>query len=387
MVITEVVTNPTMSHEEMRVEFRHWLLDAKADLPASPPAGASYGERLAAVCELQGYLYEAGWARLGWSAHLGGLGGDARHRAVLYDELASAGFTSRCALEHLEILAPAVVAHWDADHSREVLPGLMRGSEIWCQGFSEPDAGSDLISLRTTATQDGEHYVIQGRKMWTSWASYAQRCVVLARTGDASERHRGLSVFFVDLETPGIEVRAVSQANGIDELAEVTFDEVRIPRERLVGREGGGWQIALDVLACERSTFAWLRQARLQARADELALRVDENSAEQLGDVLIDLFALRMTSASAVERLADGQFLGPQAAPAKLLLTQAEQHVYDLARRVQGIDFAMGATAELGDWQEEYLFSRATSIYGGTREMQLTTIARFLLDLPAAARK
>ncbi len=223
--------------------------------------------------------------------------------------------------------------------------------------------------------------------MWTSWASYAQRCVVLARTGDVSERHRGLSVFFVDLETDGIEVSALPQANGVDELAEVTFDEVRVPRERLVGQEGGGWQIALDVLACERSTFAWLRQARLQARVDELALRVDGDSAEQLGDVLIDLFALRMCSASAVERLAEGQFLGPQAAPAKLLLTDAEQHVYDLARRVLGVEFAMGATAAMADWQEEYLFSRATSIYGGTREMQLTTIARFLLGLPAAARK
>ncbi len=379
--------NPTMSHEEMRVQFRRWLLDVKADLPPSPPQGSSFGERLAAVCDLQGYLYEAGWARLGWPEQLGGLGGDARHRAVLYDELASVGFTSRCALEHLEILAPAVVAHWDVASSREVLPGLMRGRDLWCQGFSEPDAGSDLISLRTTATRDGDSYVIQGRKMWTSWASYAQRCVVLARTGDASERHRGLSVFFVDLDTDGIEVRALAQANGVDELAEVTFDEVRIPRERLVGREGGGWQIALDVLACERSTFAWLRQARLQARADELAQQVDENSAEQLGDVLIDLFALRMCSASAVERLADGQFLGPQAAPAKLLLTDAEQHVYDLARRVLGVDFALGETAAMSDWQEEYLFSRATSIYGGTREMQLTTIARFLLDLPAAPRR
>ena len=379
-------TGPTMTREEMRVEFRRWLLDAMPDLPASPAPGSSFGERLAAVCKLQGYLYEAGWARLGWPEHLGGFGGDARHRAVLYDELASAGFTSRCALEHLEILAPAVVAHWDASRSRKVLPGLMRGSDLWCQGFSEPDAGSDLISLRTTATWDGESYVLQGRKMWTSWASYAQRCVVLARTGDASQRHRGLSVFFVDLETEGIEVRALSQANGVDELAEVTFDEVRIPRERLVGQEGGGWQIALDVLACERSTFAWLRQARLQARADELALRVDGESAEQLGDVLIDLFALRMSSASAVERLADGQFLGPQAAPAKLLLTDAEQHLYDLARRVLGVDFAMGTSPAMADWQEEYLFSRATSIYGGTREMQLTTIARFLLDLPVAPR-
>jgi alkylation response protein AidB-like acyl-CoA dehydrogenase len=374
----------TMTHDEMRVEFRRWLADAKKDLPASPPHGSTFGEQLSAVCALQQCLYDAGWARLGWPEHLGGLGGDARHRAVFYDELASAGFTSRCALEHLEILAPAIVAHWDPIRTRDVLPGLMQGTDLWCQGFSEPDAGSDLISLRTTAVRDGESYVIQGRKIWTSWASYAQRCVVLARTGAPSERHRGLSVFFVDLDTDGVEVRPLAQANGVDELAEVTFDEVRIPGERLVGQEGGGWQIALDVLACERSTFAWLRQARLQARANELALVADEDTAGNLGDVLIDLFALRMSSASAVERLAQGKFLGPEAAPAKLLLTEAEQHVYDLARQVLGFDFAMGSTAAMSDWQEEFLFSRVTSIYGGTREMQLTTVARFLLGLPKA---
>jgi alkylation response protein AidB-like acyl-CoA dehydrogenase len=377
---------PTLTHDEMRIQLRHWLVDVMEDLPPSAPDGASFGERLLAVCELQQYLYDSGWARLGWPEHLGGLGGDARHRAVLYDELASAGFTSRYTLEHLEILAPAVAAHWDAARVREVLPGLMQGKELWCQGFSEPDAGSDLISLRTTATRDGDSYVIQGRKIWTSWASYAQRCVVLVRTGVVAERHRGLSVFFVDLDTEGVEVRALAQANGVDELAEVTFDEVRIPAERLVGKEGEGWQIALDVLACERSTFAWLRQARLQARADDLALIADAESAGELGDLLLDLFALRMSSASAVERLAQGQFLGPQAAPSKLLLTAAEQHLYELARRVVGVDLVMGTTATMSHWQEEYLFSRATSIYGGTREMQLTTVARFLLGLPKAIR-
>jgi len=194
-------------------------------------------------------------------------------------------------------------------------------------------------------------------------------------------------VFFVDLDTDGVQVRALTQANGEDELAEVTFDEVRVPCDRLVGKEGEGWQIALDVLACERSTFAWLRQARLQARADDLARAADAGSIGELGDVLIDLFALRMSSASAVERLAQGQFLGPQAAPSKLLLTEAEQHIYDLAHRVHGFDFAMGTTIEMSDWQQEYLFSRATSIYGGTREMQLTTVARFLLGLPKAMRQ
>jgi alkylation response protein AidB-like acyl-CoA dehydrogenase len=381
-----VLLSPDVTHDEMRLQFRPWLLAVRDDLPAASAPGASFGERLSAVCELQGYLYDAGWARLGWPAHLVGLGGDARHRAVLYDELAQAGFTSRCALEHLEILAPALIAHWDPERSREFLPGLIQGKDLWCQGFSEPDAGSDLISLRTTAIRDGDSFVLQGRKLWTSWASYAQRCVVLARTGEPSERHRGLSVFFVDLDSDGVQVSALTQANGEDELAEVVFDEVRIPRDRLVGKEGEGWQIALDVLACERSTFAWLRQARLQARADDLAQVVDADSAAELGDVLIDLFALRMSSASAVERLAQGHFLGPQAAPSKLLLTDAEQHLYELAHRVLGLDFAMGTSITMSDWQEEYLFSRATSVYGGTRQMQLTTVARFLLGLPKEMR-
>ena len=306
-----------------------------------------------------------------------------RHRAVLYDELASAGFTSRCALEHLEIL-PRLLSHTGMPPSPRGVARAHVGPRPLVPGFSEPDAGSDLISLRTTATRDGDSYILQGRKMWTSWASYAQRCVVLARTGDVAERHHGLSVFFVDLETDGIEVRALSQANGVDELAEVTFDEVRDPSsERLWGarractsRSMPGlerWHVAPGSPGSPPgSPTSWPARRKRTAQS---------NSA-----MCSSIFALRMCSASAVERLADGQFLGPQAAPAKLLLTDAEQHLYDLARRVLGIDFAMGTTAAMADWQEEYLFSRATSIYGGTREMQLTTIARFLLDLPTAAR-
>lgn len=371
-----------------RLQFRHWLSENRSSF-VELPRGVDYRARLESVRQLQATLYDAGWARIGWPEHLGGLGGDARHRAVINDELAAAGFTSRYALEHLEILAPALVAHWEPLQLREMLPKLLRGDELWCQGFSEPDAGSDLVAMRTSATLDGDEYVIEGHKIWTSWALYAQRCVVLARTGTPSQRHRGLSVFFVDLGSAGIEVRPLRQANGLEELAEVSFDEVRVPRSALVGPEGGGWPVALDVLSCERSAFAWLRQARLHARVEALARSADVGSAEELGNVLVDLFAVRMASASAVNDLADGRFAGPAAAPVKALLTDAEQHLYDLAHRLYGSAVAMGGrddAGEMTEWQEEYLFSRAVSIYGGTRQMQLTTIARFLLKLPTPER-
>jgi alkylation response protein AidB-like acyl-CoA dehydrogenase len=244
--------------------------------------------------------------------------------------------------------------------------------------------------MRTTATLDGDEYVIRGQKIWTSWALYAQRCIVLARTGTPSQRHRGLSVFVVDLNSAGVEVRPLRQANGLEELAEVTFDDVRVPRSGLVGPEGGGWVVALDVLSCERSSFAWLRQARLHSRVEALAQSTDERSADELGNVFVDLFAVRMASASAVKELADGRFIGPAAAPVKALLTDAEQHIYDLAHRLYGSNLALGtstATSHVAEWQEEYLFSRAVSIYGGTRQMQLTTIARFLLELPTPERR
>jgi alkylation response protein AidB-like acyl-CoA dehydrogenase len=384
-----VLNGPPLSPPSTRLQFRQWLSDARASL-ADPARGADYGDRLESVRTLQAKLYDVGWARIGWPEHLGGLGGDARHRAVINDELTAAGFSSRYALEHLEILAPALVAHWQPEQLREVLPKLLRGDELWCQGFSEPDAGSDLVAMRTSATLDGNEYVIRGRKIWTSWALYAQRCVVLARTGAPSERHRGLSVFFVDMDSAGIEVHPLRQANGLEELAEVIFDDVRVPRSGLIGHEGGGWTVALDVLSCERSAFAWLRQAPLHARVEALAQSTDTGSAGDLGNVLIDLFAVRMASAGAVNELANGRFIGPGAAPVKVLLTDAEQHTYDLAHRLYDSDLTLGTrshSAPMAEWQEEYLFSRAVSIYGGTRQMQLATIARFLLELPASERR
>jgi alkylation response protein AidB-like acyl-CoA dehydrogenase len=365
-----------------RTSFRQWLADHEAGLPRGE-SRASFAARLESLRSLQNELYAAGWARIGWPEHVGGLGGSAVHRAVMYDELALAGFPTRSAFEHLEILAPAMLVHWDGRKFGEMLPRLLRGEELWCQGFSEPDAGSDLVSMRTTGTRDGVGYRISGTKCWTSWAAFADRCAVLVRTGSPEERHRGLSAFFVDLRSDGVEVRPIRQANGTDELAEVTFEDVWVPESDRIGEEGKGWSFALDVLSCERAAFAWLRQTRLLAVADQLAARATPAVAPVMGDVVLDLFALRATSAQAVLELADGRFMGPAAAPSKSLLTSAEQNLYDAAQLILGPDLVLGTDLpDVGAWQEDYLFSRAVSIYGGTRQIQYMTIARFLLGLP-----
>lgn len=365
----------------LRAGLRRWLAEVVVDRPA--PAGSSFEEWLPAGRRLQRQLHDAGWNRWGWPAALGGLGGDARHRAVLYDELSAAGVPARGPFEHLEILAPVLAVWWAPERLAPFLEALLRGERLWCQGFSEVDAGSDLTSLRTTARRDGDAYVLDGHKVWTSWGSVADHCVVLARTGPPAERHRSLSVLFVDLATDGVEVTPVRQANGSVEFAEVRFDGARVPAERLVGGEGDGWPIATDILSCERAAFAWLRHAKLLARADEL-LRAGagRDRPGSMGALLVDLFSTRMLSGAAVEALGEGRFLGTAATPVKVWLTETEQHLYELAKDLLGPDLALGAGAGAA-WQDDYLFSWATSVYGGTRQMQLNTVARFLLGLPS----
>jgi alkylation response protein AidB-like acyl-CoA dehydrogenase len=186
------------------------------------------------------------------------------------------------------------------------------------------------------------------------------------------------------MRSDGVEVRPIRQANGTPELAEVIFDNVWVPEDNRIGEEGQGWTFALDVLSCERAAFAWLRHTVLMAVADRLTAVVTPASASIIGEVELDLFALRSSSAQAVRELANGRFMGPAAAPSKSLLTSAEQGLYDAAHQVLGPDLALGTGIEdMGQWQEDYLFSRAVSIYGGTRQIQYMTIARFLLGLPS----
>lgn len=338
--------------------------------------------RVAAMRDLFGALYEAGWARYGWPSDLGGLGGTIEHRAAMWGVLARHGIGGMAAFEHLEVLAPALVALAPRELAAHALPAFLSGRELWAQGFSEPDAGSDLASLRTVARRDGDEFVIRGRKIWTSWAAHATWCLVLARTGAPDSRHRGLTAFAVDLRDPGIEVSRIRQANGTDELAEVAFDDVRVGADHIVGELDGGWRVAMHILSHERGTFAWFRHCFLVeqlGRAIELA-GADDDTAN--GEALVDLAAVTATAHAGLQAHASGAILGPRAAFTKLLLCSAEQAVHD---RILATDDDLAAgrqTGEVALQRQEYLFSRIVTIYGGSQQMQLDTIAKQILGLP-----
>ena len=257
----------------------------------------------------------------------------------------------------------------------------MSGRETWCQGFSEPGSGSDLASLSTRAEQRGDDWVVNGQKVWTSFAQYAARCVLLTRTGAAgTPNHQAITAFFVDMDTPGITVRPLRTMHGVDEFCEVYFDDVVVPADRMLGAPGDGWQVAMDLLPYERSTCFWQRIAYLYSRFDALiddVKDVGQAADSEMGEAYLALHTLRCRSRATQLRLADGQKLGADTSIDKVLLAGAEQKLYDTAR-----DLLPGAI-ELDDtaWRTEFLYSRAATIYGGTAEVQRNIIARRLLDL------
>ncbi len=341
-----------------------------------------YEGRVAAMAQLMETLFTEGWSRYGWAEEVGGLGGTILHRAAMWDALARHGVRGMALFEHLEVLAPTLVAMGPRPFVAQVLPAFLRGRELWCQGFSEPGAGSDLPSLRTRAQPAGDGYVVTGRKIWTSWARYATWCLVLARTGAPESRHRGLTAFVVDLRSPGIEVNAIVQANGTDELAEVAFDEVYVPGDRVVGEVGHGWDVALHILSHERGTFAWFRHCFLYRHLEENLAHACAADDRALGDAVLDLAAVSATSAAGLRTHAADATLGPRAAFTKLLLCAAEQSLNDWVL-ASDPDLAVGPSDASTAWlREEYLFSRIVTVYGGSQQMQLETIAKQILRLP-----
>jgi alkylation response protein AidB-like acyl-CoA dehydrogenase len=365
-----------------REALAKWLTSFPPRVAAACAARPSFVALVEAASAMMAELFDAGFGRYGWPEALGGLGGTILHRAALWEALARHGVRGMCLFEHAEVLLPTLCALGPPGFVRHALPAYLAGRERWAQGFSEPGAGSDLASLRTRANPVDGGYVIRGRKIWTSWAPYATWCLLLARTGTPESRHRGLTAFVVDLRAPGVAPRAIVQANGTDELAEVAFDDVFVPAERVVGEPGGGWAVAMHILSSERGTFAWFRHCFLHEQ-----LRAHTEHAEPahdltLGEALLDLAAVSATSFAGLESHAAGAPLGPRAAFTKLLLCEAERSVQDRIL-ASDADLAVGLQDdETAVLRQEYLFSRIVTVYGGSQQMQLETIAKQLLRLP-----
>ncbi|PXY33294.1 acyl-CoA dehydrogenase family protein [Prauserella endophytica] len=359
-----------MNVEEFRSGVRAWL--DEHDL--SPGHDGSFAGEVAQLARVRRALFDAGWMRYGWPEEIGGLGGPAVLRAVLGEEVTTRELADPGIYSMVEVLAPTMLAYAPKRLAAEMVPRLLDGSEQWCQGFSEPGSGSDLASLTTRALPRGDDWVVSGQKVWTSLAQFASRCVLLARTAPG---HDGITAFFLDMDTPGITVRPLRTMHGREEFCEVFLDDVVVPGDRILGRPGDGWRLAMDLLPHERSTCFWHRIAHLYTRLDRLTAETSSADDGALGAAFLALHTIRCRSHATQRRLADGAKLGPETSVDKVLLATAEQRLFDTARDL------LPGVLELDEspWRSEFLYSRAATIYGGTAEIQRNIIARRLLGL------
>ncbi len=377
-----------MDIADFRADLEQWL-DAHADelAPAYPLPG-SLDDHIAQMQRVKAILYDAEWMRWGWPERVGGLGGSPMLRTELGAQLAARELADPGLFSLVEVLAPTLIDYAPPELAADVVPRLLSGVELWCQGFSEPGTGSDLSSLRCRAVPDGDastatSWVINGQKVWTSLAQYSQRCVLLTRTGPAESRHRGITAFFVDMDTPGITVAPLEMINGVFEFAEVFFEDVVVPADRMLGEVDGGWAVAMSILPYERSSCFWQRIAYLYRRLQLVvdAAPTDDRAADVVGNAFVQLHGLRARSRVTQHRLAAGETLGAETSIDKVLVATAEQTTYDAARRL------LPGVVEMDDgiagamWRNEFLYSRAATIYGGTAEVQRNIIARRLLGL------
>jgi alkylation response protein AidB-like acyl-CoA dehydrogenase len=370
---------------EFRMSVDRWLDEHGAELEPEFEGIGTLDEQMAQLRKIMRLGYDAGFTRWGWPERVGGLGGSNLLRAYLGEALTARDLVEPGNYSMPEVLAPTMIDFAPADLAANMVPRLLSGDEIWCQGFSEPGTGSNLGSLACRATKDGDDWRVNGQKVWTSLAQYAQRCVLLTRTGTPESAHRGITAFFIDMDTPGITVRPIETMHGVPEFSEVFYDDVLVPGDRILGQVDGGWAVAMDLLPYERSTALWHRATYLQRRLEQLVSLAPDGALDpaSLGEAIEQVWALRARSRATQRRLAAGETLGPETSIDKVLLATAEQAVFDLAAEGLGPSVAIGDDPESGRWRAEFLYSRAATIYGGSAEIQRNIIARRLLELGA----
>jgi alkylation response protein AidB-like acyl-CoA dehydrogenase len=371
-----------MQLDEFRTRFDDWLDQHADELAPGFTGGGTLDEQMAQIAKIRHRTFDAGWARYGWPEQVGGLGGPALLRAYLSEALTARDLVYSGVYSLPEVLGPSVIT-FAPDLAARMIPPILRGDEVWCQGFSEPGTGSNLASLTCRAVRTDDGWRVTGQKVWTSLAQYAQRCVLLTRTGTVESAHRGITALLVDMDTPGITPRPIVTMHGEEEFCEVFFDDVLVPFDRTIGAEGQGWAFAMDLLPYERSTALWQRAAFLHRRLRDLLETADARLIDpaKLGEATQLVYAFRARSRATLHRMASGDTLGAETSIDKVLLATAEQAVFDLAADALPAEITIGDDAVSARWRSEFLYSRAATIYGGSSEIQRNIIARRLLDL------
>ena len=370
---------------ELQEEVRAFLAQDCPD-PADLPHALD--ERMAFLRRWQEQCYAAGYVGRAWPAEFGGGGRSTSEQIVVDQELAAAGAPEFPSVVGLDVLGPAILAFGNDEQRRRYVRPILSADEIWCQGFSEPEAGSDLASLRTTAIETDEGYLLSGQKTWISWGQFARWCGVLARTDPDVPKHKGISLLVVDMDSPGVETRPMVQITGHAEFCELFLDDVVVPKGNLLGAPGDGWKIAMHVVAHERGTAALPRQVLLRtwfdrlvadaqnAVLDDAPVLADEGVQATLAQALIEIEVLRHHASRTMSAFLNGGPVGPESSSVKLLMAQAEQTLGATALEVLG-DAGAGSF-----WHERYLYGRAATVYGGTQQIQRDIIGTRILSLP-----
>ena len=384
--------------------FRH---EARAWIAANLPEGwgqtrhesEDEHERYMFRLDWEKTLFAGGWAGLAWPKQYGGAGATLVEQAILAEELARAGAPEGINIIGRNLTAPTLMHHGSEEQRQRYLPKILSSEEVWCQGFSEPNAGSDLASIRTTAVRDGDHFVVNGQKTWTSFAQYAQWCFMLVRTDPDAPKHKGISFLLVDMKTQGITIRPLRQISGESEFNETFFDDVRVPVDNLVGGLNDGWKIAMTTLAYERGPEdALARQIRFKRDLVRLLQVAGEHKRgkraaiddpvlrQKLASSVIEVELMRLNCLRSFSKMLQGKPLGPESSFQKLYWSHMAQRMYETALETLGpsAPLAAGDTAVAanGHFQTGFLQSRAFTIYSGTSEIQRNIIAERVLGMP-----
>lgn len=384
----------TPAEERFRAELRAWLA---ANPPGEEPERlddwVAYGKAW------QRRLYEAGWCGVHWPKQYGGRGASVIEQIIFQEEMARARTPLLINLAGLTMGGPVLIAHGTDAQKRRHLQAILAADEIWCQGFSEPNAGSDLAAIKTRAVLDGDSFIVNGQKVWTSFARYADWCMLLVRTDADAPKHKGITFLLADMHSPGITVRPLKQISGEEDFNEVFFEDVRVPRANVIGAINAGWDIAITTLMHERQTLTFSRQLQSRVALNDLLSLAQRHPAatpaarqpllrQKLAAAYIDSEAMKYTALRNLTKALRGGVPGPEGSIEKLFWSEMYQRLLDTAIELEGPygQLVKGSphTLDDGAWPHLMLYSRGRTIAAGSSEIQRNIIAERVLGLPRA---
>jgi len=391
----------TPAQEAFREEVRGWL---KTSIPRDwsnrvmASADVPRPEAYELMRQWQRTLYDAGFIGLTWPKEYGGRGLTFLEEMIVHEEMALAKAPPVLNILGVGMAGPTIIAYGTEEQKQRYPAKILSCEEIWCQGYSEPNAGSDLASLQTRAVKDGAYWVINGQKVWTSLAHIADFMMLLARTDPDAPKHKGITYFLLDMKLPGVTVKPLRQITGDAEFNEVFFDNVRVPESQVLGGVNNGWAVGMTTLMYERFALGFGLQVRLRIALDgliELARRMEKHGRvivkdpvmrQKIAQLWIDTECLKYTGARAITKLLRGEMPGPEASTGKMGWVETHQRLQELAMEIEGpySQLVRGSdwAVEGGLWQYTFLRSRANSIEGGTTEIQKNIIGERVLGLP-----